>query len=135
MLFQELPSLTAVSSFTVSESHFRAAFDAVSDEISHKSSGSGSSSASSSSATGQGEQMQKLAEESWKKEKMKANAFAKMVDLHNANARGITYENKRRIVLQFSGPENSFDPVRAEVQGEIVFFNLSYHFSDGCHLV
>jgi len=126
MLFQELPSLTAVSSFTVSESHFRAAFDAVSDETSHKSSGLGSGSGSSSaSATGQGEQMQKLAEESWKKEKMKADAFAKMVDLHNANARGITYENRRRIVLQFSGPENSFDPGRAEVQGEKSFFLIS----------
>lgn len=142
MLFQELPSLTAVSSFTVSESHFRAAFDAVSDETSHKSSGLGlglglgsgsdtSSASSSASATGKGEQMQKLAEESWKKEKMKADAFAKMVDLHNANARGITYENRRRIVLQFSGPENSFDPGRAEVQGEIVFLISRITFSDG----
>ena len=75
--------------------------------------------------------MQKLAEESWKKEKMKADAFAKMVDLHNANARGITYENRRRIVLQFSGPENSFDPGRAEVQGEIVFLISRITFSDG----
>ena len=47
----------------------------------------------------------------------KANAFAKLIDLRNANAGGIAYENRRRIVQAFSTPENPFNPGRSEVQG------------------
>jgi small subunit ribosomal protein S15 len=47
----------------------------------------------------------------------KANMFAKVLDLRNANAAGIAYENRRRIIYAFSTPENPFDPGRAEVQG------------------
>lgn len=46
-----------------------------------------------------------------------ANVFAKVLDLRNANAAGIAYENRRRIIYAFSGSENPFDPGRAEVQG------------------
>lgn len=46
-----------------------------------------------------------------------ANMFAKVLDLRNANAAGIAYENRRRIIHAFSGPENPFDTGRAEVQG------------------
>ena len=47
----------------------------------------------------------------------KANMFAKILDLRNANAAGIAYENRRRIIYAFSAKENSFDPGRVEVQG------------------
>lgn len=51
------------------------------------------------------------------RELAKANAFAKLLDLRNANAGGIAYENRRRIIAAFSTPENPFDPGRSEVQG------------------
>ncbi|RXW17652.1 hypothetical protein EST38_g8205 [Candolleomyces aberdarensis] len=49
-------------------------------------------------------------------ERSKAEAFARVVDLRNANAAGIAFENRRRIILAFSTPENPFDPGRPEVQ-------------------
>lgn len=52
------------------------------------------------------------------KELLKANAFAKLLDLRNANAGGIAFENRRRIIAAFSTPTNPFDPGRSEVQGE-----------------
>ncbi|KNZ81654.1 37S ribosomal protein S28, mitochondrial [Termitomyces sp. J132] len=51
------------------------------------------------------------------KEHGKANAFARVIDLRNANAAGIAYENRRRIIEAFSTPQNPFDPGRSEVQG------------------
>ena len=54
----------------------------------------------------------------------KANMFAKILDLRNANAAGIAYENRRRIIHAFSAPENPFDPGRAEVQGTQCSSNL-----------
>lgn len=50
-------------------------------------------------------------------ELLKANLFARAVDLRNADADGIAYENRRRIILAFSSPENPFDTGRTEVQG------------------
>lgn len=47
----------------------------------------------------------------------KANSFAKLLDLRNANASGLAFENRRRIIAAFSGPENPFDSGRSEVQG------------------
>lgn len=52
-----------------------------------------------------------------KREWQKANVFAKVLDLRNANAKGVAYENRRRIVAEFSGSENPFDTGRPEVQG------------------
>jgi len=52
------------------------------------------------------------------KEIRKANLLVKALDLRNANAAGIAYENRRRIVEAFSTPDNPFDPGRTEVQGE-----------------
>ncbi|KAG5335178.1 hypothetical protein C0989_002006 [Termitomyces sp. Mn162] len=51
------------------------------------------------------------------KEHGKANAFARVIDLRNANAAGIAYENRRRIIEAFSTPQNPFDTGRSEVQG------------------
>lgn len=55
----------------------------------------------------------------------KANMFAKVLDLRNANAAGIAFENRRRIIIAFSTPENPFSPGRAEVQGMVCSTPLS----------
>lgn len=47
----------------------------------------------------------------------KANVFSKFLDLRNANAKGISYVNRRRIIFAFSTPQNPFDTGRTEVQG------------------
>lgn len=47
----------------------------------------------------------------------KANMFAKIIDLQNANAKGIAYVNRRRIIFAFSTPQKPFDTGRTEVQG------------------
>ena len=63
---------------------------------------------------------EELAETSRKQETIemqKSALFARLVDLRNANARGIAYENRRRIVAAFSEPENPTDTGRPEVQG------------------
>ena len=49
----------------------------------------------------------------------KANMLAKLMDLRNANAGGFNYENRKRIIMAFSGKENSFDTGRPEVQGTL----------------
>jgi small subunit ribosomal protein S15 len=59
------------------------------------------------------QQFERFAEQ----ERQKVENFAKVVDLRNANAAGIAFENRRRIIEAFSTPENPFDPGRAEVQG------------------
>lgn len=79
--------------------------------------------------------------EAWKKrldwERSKANAFARVIDLRNANAGGIAFENRRRIIETFSTPKNPFDPGRAEVQGSCYtslnagLCNVSISFSSG----
>jgi small subunit ribosomal protein S15 len=55
------------------------------------------------------------------RELRKANAFAQLLDLRNANAAGIAYENRRRIITAFSTPLNPFDTGRSEVQGMPIF--------------
>lgn len=50
-------------------------------------------------------------------ERLKANLLAKALDLRNANAAGIAFENRRRIIKAFSTPENPYDTGRTEVQG------------------
>ncbi|KAG6896764.1 hypothetical protein C0992_006278 [Termitomyces sp. T32_za158] len=67
------------------------------------------------------------------RERSKANAFAKVIDLRNANAAGIAYENRRRIIEAFSTPENPFDPGRSEVQAALLTYkirNLWKHLSN-----
>lgn len=63
-------------------------------------------------------------QESGNRELRKANIFAKVVDLRNADADGIAYENRRRIIEAFSGPENPFDPGRTEVQAAILTYRI-----------
>ncbi|KAG5638023.1 hypothetical protein H0H81_002224 [Sphagnurus paluster] len=57
-------------------------------------------------------------------ERQKADAFAKLVDLRNANAAGIAFENRRRIIEAFSTPENPFDPGRSEVQAALLTYKI-----------
>lgn len=47
----------------------------------------------------------------------KAQLLARVVDLRNANARGIAYENRQRCVAAFSEPSKPNDTGRPEVQG------------------
>jgi small subunit ribosomal protein S15 len=56
----------------------------------------------------------------------KANLLAKALDLRNANAAGIAYENRKRIIEAFSTPENPFDSGRTEVQGKSCSFSSRF---------
>ncbi|TFY63213.1 hypothetical protein EVJ58_g3386 [Rhodofomes roseus] len=53
------------------------------------------------------------------REAQKAVQFARLVALRNANAKGILFENKRRIVAAFSESEDVVDTGRPEVQAAI----------------
>jgi small subunit ribosomal protein S15 len=48
---------------------------------------------------------------------VQANVMAKVVDLRNANAAGIAFENRRRVIEAFSEPGKPNDTGRTEVQG------------------
>jgi len=47
---------------------------------------------------------------------VQANAMARMVDLRNANAAGVAFENRRRVVEAFSEPAKPNDTGRTDVQ-------------------
>jgi len=59
-----------------------------------------------------------------KTELHKANMFAKVLDLRNANAKGIAYVNRRRIIYAFSTPQNPFDTGRTEVQAALLTYKI-----------
>jgi small subunit ribosomal protein S15 len=50
-------------------------------------------------------------------EEFKTKQLARIVSLRNANAKGIAYENRKRIIAEFSTPVNPEDTGRPEVQG------------------
>lgn len=54
------------------------------------------------------------------REAQKTVQLARLVDLRNANAKGILFENKKRIVAAFSESEDVVDTGRPEVQGALV---------------
>ncbi|KAG6827410.1 hypothetical protein H0H92_011909 [Tricholoma furcatifolium] len=54
----------------------------------------------------------------------KASGLAKLIDLRNANAGGIAYENRRRIIEAFSTPENPYDTGRTEVQVALLTYRI-----------
>jgi len=121
MLFQEFPYLCATSAAAVSGSQSRAKSDEASspEGLEKKSLSPEESEIVSLSPTAEAERVNARVSETLNKEEKTLEAFAKVIDLVNANAKGITYENRRRIVLEFSGPENPFDPGRVEVQSEV----------------
>jgi small subunit ribosomal protein S15 len=102
MLFQELPRLTTQAPMHRADSPFTRVFNSQLPQITP-------------------EDMQDRDKKATKAEAAKVAAFSRVVDLRNANAKGIAYENRRRIILAFSGPKNPFDPGRAEVQGQSLF--------------
>jgi small subunit ribosomal protein S15 len=53
-----------------------------------------------------------------------ANALARVVDLRNANAAGVAFENRRRVVEAFSKPGKPNDTGRTEVQGALLCLTL-----------
>jgi len=53
-----------------------------------------------------------------------ANMFAKVLDLRNANAQGIAYVNRRRIIFAFSTPQNPYDTGRTEVQVALITYKI-----------
>ena len=58
-----------------------------------------------------------------------ANVMAALVDLRNANAAGIAFENRRRVIEAFSEPGKPNDTGRTEVQGacgSAIFFGFSF---------
>ncbi|OSX66805.1 hypothetical protein POSPLADRAFT_1042115 [Postia placenta MAD-698-R-SB12] len=57
-------------------------------------------------------------------ETQKAIQLTRLVDLRNANARGIAYENRKRIVAEFSEPENPTDTGRPEVQAALLTLRI-----------
>ncbi|KAG8219344.1 S15/NS1 RNA-binding domain-containing protein [Butyriboletus roseoflavus] len=59
-----------------------------------------------------------------KEELQKANMFARLVDLRNANAKGFAYENRRRIIEAFSTPEQPDDTGRPEVQAALLTYQI-----------
>ncbi|EIN14263.1 hypothetical protein PUNSTDRAFT_129892 [Punctularia strigosozonata HHB-11173 SS5] len=54
----------------------------------------------------------------------KANMLGKVMDLRNANAGGIAYENRRRIIAAFSEPEKPQDTGRPEVQAALLTLQI-----------
>lgn len=52
-------------------------------------------------------------------ESLKATMLARIVDLRNANAKGIAYENRRRCIQSFSSTGSLRDTGRPEVQGTL----------------
>jgi len=52
-------------------------------------------------------------------ERFKSRMLARVISLKNANAKGIAFENRRRIIAAFSEPLNPHDPGRPEVQGAL----------------
>jgi len=54
----------------------------------------------------------------------KANMFAKVLDLQNANAQGVAFVNRRRVVSAFSAPDNPFNPGRTEVQVALMTYKI-----------
>lgn len=83
----------------------------------------------SATASAQGEtdteRMKLIVADGVKRELQKAKNFAKVLDLRNADADGIAFENRRRIILAFSPPENPFDPGCSEVQGVFPVLSLT----------
>jgi len=59
-----------------------------------------------------------------KEELQKANMFAQLADLRNANAKGLAYENRRRIIAAFSTLQQPNDTGRPEVQAALLTFRI-----------
>ncbi|OAX39213.1 hypothetical protein K503DRAFT_849632 [Rhizopogon vinicolor AM-OR11-026] len=63
-------------------------------------------------------------QEAMEREKAKANMFAKVLDLRNANSKGLAFENRRRCVEAFSPPGKQNDTGRPEVQAALLTMQI-----------
>jgi small subunit ribosomal protein S15 len=63
------------------------------------------------------EKLQQEHDEAIPIERFKTRMLARVISLKNANAKGIAFENRRRIIAAFSEPSNPHDSGRSEVQG------------------
>lgn len=95
----------------------------------------GSNAASTTLGQSQGhksnwEIVQRTSEEELMLARERANRLARLVDLRNANAKGVMHENRRRIVEAFG--ETREDTGRPEVQGETLDPSCSVplHYTD-----
>ncbi|KAI0094988.1 hypothetical protein BDY19DRAFT_988772 [Irpex rosettiformis] len=70
------------------------------------------------------EELQAIEEKYAPLEHYKAGMLARVVDLQNANAKGIAYENRRRCVEAFSEEGNPNDTGRPEVQAAILTMRI-----------
>jgi len=50
--------------------------------------------------------------------------LARLISLRNANAKGIAFENRKRIIATFSEPSNPHDPGRPEVQAALLTYKI-----------
>jgi len=57
-------------------------------------------------------------------ERFKTRMLARVISLKNANAQGIAFENRRRIVAAFSEPSNLQDSGRPEVQAALLTYKI-----------
>ena len=67
------------------------------------------------------------------RERLNAELLARITSLSNASAKGIAYENRRRIISEFSEPEKPNDTGRSEVQGMCTETFLRYLLNLRCH--
>ncbi|KAI0082148.1 S15/NS1 RNA-binding domain-containing protein, partial [Panus rudis PR-1116 ss-1] len=65
-----------------------------------------------------------IVSEAGQKELKKATMLASLLDLRNANARGIAYANRRRIIAAFSEPGKPNDTGRSEVQAALLTYTI-----------
>lgn len=95
--------------------------------------------ASISSLEGEGNasatQLQQRHDEAIPIERFKARMFARLISLKNANAKGVAFENRRRIVSAFSQPSNSYNPGLPEVQGAFLYSKPAPKHTSSSHAV
>ncbi|KAF9018073.1 S15/NS1 RNA-binding domain-containing protein, partial [Hymenopellis radicata] len=70
------------------------------------------------------EKMNELHIEASLAEAHKSKQFSRVVDLRNANADGIHFENRLRIIREFSAPDRPFNPGRQEVQAAMLTYRI-----------
>lgn len=72
----------------------------------------------------------RIEQESAPRERLKTAMLARLVDLRNANAKGVAYENRRRCIQTFSPTGSPEDTGRPEVQGLFISTCASSRIAD-----
>jgi len=58
------------------------------------------------------------------RERLNAELLARVTSLSNASAKGVAYENRRRIIAEFSEPDKPNDTGRSEVQAALLTWRI-----------